>query len=202
MNPFVLKTLEKFLPAARWRYKTDNKEVYLTFDDGPIPDITDFVLDELEHHQAKATFFCLGKNALANPELMRRIKLEGHTIGHHTFEHTNGWKVPTEVYVNEVKRGAVVTGGHFFRPPYGRITPAQAKAISKDYSIVMWDVLAKDYDDKSTGDDCVRRIQQTVKPGSIIVLHDSAKAWPRLKTALPAVLAWLNEEGYEMKAMS
>lgn len=201
MNPFILKTLERFLPTARWRFETSEKEVYLTFDDGPIPDITDFVLDELEHHSARATFFCLGKNALANPELMRRIKLEGHTIGHHTFEHTNGWKVSTDEYMREVKRGAVVTGGSFFRPPYGRITPAQAKEIAKDYTLVMWDVLSKDYDEKLNSDDCLKRIQQLVKPGSILVFHDSAKAWPRLQSALPATLAWLKEQGYAVKAL-
>lgn len=201
MNPFLVKSLQKLVPAALWHVQTDRKEVYLTFDDGPISDVTDFVLDELEHYGAQATFFCLGKNALDQPELMRRMKLEGHTIGHHTFEHTNGWKTDTETYFREVQRGAAITGGKVFRPPYGRMTPAQAKKISAHYNIVMWDVLSKDYDVKLDGEACFKRVQQMTRPGSIIVFHDSVKAWPRLQECLPATLSWLKEEGYEMKAL-
>lgn len=201
MNPFVVQTLKRLMPAAQWRVETEAKEVYLTFDDGPIPDVTDFVLDELEHHGAKATFFCLGGNALGHPELMRRIRLEGHTIGHHTHDHTNGWKTSTQDYLREVQRGAVVTGGRLFRPPYGRMTPAQSKAVDRHFDIIMWDVLSKDYDVKLSGEDCLRRVQQYVRPGSIIVFHDSVKAWPRLQEALPATLSWLKAEGYAMRAL-
>lgn len=202
MNPFLIKTLQKLVPTALWHVETDRKEVFLTFDDGPIPDVTDFVLDELEHYGARGTFFCLGKNALDQPELMKRIRLEGHAIGHHTFEHTNGWKTENSRYFQEVQRGAAITGGKLFRPPYGRMTPAQAKKISPHYDIVMWDVLSKDYDAKLDGEACFKRVQQLTQPGSIIVFHDSVKAWPRLKECLPATLSWLAEEGYEMNALS
>lgn len=179
---------------ALFRVKDAKNEMYLTFDDGPTPDVTDWVLDELKKHNAKATFFCLGKNVKAYPGLFARIKAEGHSIGNHTFNHTNGWKAGIKDYIKDVEKCANEGfEASLFRPPYGKIKPSQFKAVNKDYKVVFWDVLAGDFDLSKSPEHCLNNVLNNTRDGSIIVLHDSVKAAPTLKTILPRILDELKE---------
>lgn len=189
-------------PGLLWRIPTTDRVVYLTFDDGPEPTVTPWVLDQLAAHGAKATFFCIGRNAQARPDLLERIRMEEHTVGHHTYGHSNGWQTPSRSYYRDVLNGAKCTGGPLFRPPYGRLRPAQAHMLRKHYTVVMWDVLSGDFDTRMDGAECARRTLQHLRPGSIVVFHDSVKAAPRLQVALPLVLASLRDQGYTMAALN
>lgn len=193
-TPALLKPLMKDLI---WAMPDDGRSVYLTFDDGPTPGVTDKVLDLLTIYQAKATFFCIGRNAEAHPELMARIRQEGHSIGDHTYDHLNGWNSTPFNYFRSVLRSQRVTRGTLFRPPYGRITHQQARVLGKRFDLVMWDVLSGDFDTRIDGAQCARNVLRNWRPGSIIVFHDSLKAEPRLMTALPMVLEQLAAKGYE-----
>jgi peptidoglycan/xylan/chitin deacetylase (PgdA/CDA1 family) len=179
---------------------SQERAVYLTFDDGPIPEVTPWVLDTLAAYDAHATFFCVGRNAAANPDILARIVAEGHAVGNHTWGHVNGWRTPLRSYMKEVVRAEQALGQRgrrsLFRPPYGRITRQQAQALSPRYAIVMWDVLSADFDTTLTGPQCLSHVVDHVRPGSIVVFHDSVKAWPRLHHALPATLALLTAAGY------
>ncbi len=174
---------------AFFRFKQANKKLFLTFDDGPIPGVTDWVLDELKKHNAKATFFCLGKNVKAYPYLFDRIKAEGHAVGNHTYNHTNGWKVGFKEYMKDVEKCAnEAFESSLFRPPYGKIKPLQFKAVNKSYKVVFWDVIAGDFDLSKTPEQCLNNVLNYTRNGSIIVLHDSKKAGPTLKEILPKIL--------------
>lgn len=184
------------------------RSVHLTFDDGPVPDITPWVLDQLALHNAKATFFCIGKNAKANALILNRIQDEGHAIGNHTYDHLRGSTTPTETYVENVVRTEDVLdlSAHpgktmLFRPPYGRITNEQVRALKDRYRIIMWDVLSGDFDIRLSGEQCLKNVIDHVRPGSIVVFHDSVKAEDRLRYALPRTLEYLKNEGYAMKAL-
>lgn len=189
-------------PGLLWRMPATSRVVYLTFDDGPEPKVTPWVLDQLAAHGAKATFFCIGRNVEANPGLMTRIRAEGHAVGHHTHGHVNGWHTPDRSYFRDVLKGQQCTGGVLFRPPYGRLSPRQARALKKRFTVVMWDVLSGDFDTRADGPECAQRTIRHVRPGSIIVFHDSVKAAPRLRIALPQVLTRLKEQGYAMEALT
>lgn len=198
-TPFWLKA---YYPNLIWNKNRNEKKVYLTFDDGPTPEITDWVLDQLETHKAMASFFLIGKNVEAHPEIVKRILDLGHTIGNHTQNHMNGWKNKNQDYLLEVDKCAKSVESNFFRPPYGRIKRPQAKTLlRKGYEIIMWDVLSGDFDIKSSYEDCLKTVKNGVENGSIIVFHDSQKAWPRLKECLPKTLEYLQSEGYEMTAL-
>lgn len=190
--PFIYRAL---FPGALYRMSETGDTVYLTFDDGPHPDITPWVLDVLRTHGAKATFFVVGSRVQRYPEVMERLRSEGHAIGNHTMTHPDGWHTPVTAYMDEFRRCAELTGATLFRPPYGRITPAQYRNIAPHARVVMWDVLSADFDSKCSPDRCVTNVMDNVRPGSIIVFHDSQKAWPRLEKALPAVLNGLKEKG-------
>lgn len=198
-TPFWLKAL---YPKLTWNKSRKEKKVFISFDDGPCPEITDWVLDQLENHQAKASFFLIGNNAEANPEILKRIISKGHSIGNHTQNHMNGWRNHSKAYIKEVDQCASSVDSKLFRPPYGRIKKAQARAlISKGYEIIMWDVLSGDFDTNLSSEDCVKTVLKGVENGSIIVFHDSQKAWPRLKESLPKVLEYLQENHYSMEAL-
>lgn len=184
-----------------WRVRTDRREVYLTFDDGPEPTVTPWVLDRLAEYGAKATFFCIGRNAVDHPGALDRIRAEGHGVGNHTWDHANGWRTKDLRYYRSILRADTVLGSPLFRPPYGRITPAQASAIGRRFVPVMWDVLSGDFDTGLEGGHCSANVLNNVRPGSIVVFHDSLKAWDRLRTALPAVLSGLSEAGYSFAAL-
>jgi len=206
-TPFLLK---KLYPNCIWDIPSKEKVLYLTFDDGPTPDITDWTLDVLKQYNAKATFFCIGNNIEKHPEVFRRIDKEGHSIGNHTFNHPKGWKLQTEVYLNEIERTQRLIDSkttnqkshinNLFRPPYGQITFKQARALRKlNYQIIMWDVLSFDWKDTISDETCLQNVVANAKSGSIIVFHDSIKASKRLQYALPKVLDHFTEKGFVFK---
>lgn len=186
-----------------WRMpKETQATVYLTFDDGPHPTATPFVLDQLKQHGAKATFFCIGKNVEEFPEIYQRILDEGHTVGNHTQNHVNGWKTETEAYLDNVKQAARHITSKLFRPPYGRISRVQSNfMIQAGWKIIMWDVLSGDFDLEVTPEKCLQNVEKHMEPGSIVVFHDSEKAWPRMYYALPKVLEYCKNKNWELKAI-
>lgn len=173
--------------------------IYLTFDDGPAPGVTEFVLDTLKAYGARATFFCLGKNVKANPELYARILDEGHATGNHTHNHLNGWMTSAPEYLDDVHKAEAYIRSPLFRPPYGRIRLAQADLVCKKYKVVMWDVLSYDYSSGVSPGQCQKNVTDNARPGSIVVFHDSMKAYRNLKVALPGCLAFFSARGFSFR---
>lgn len=196
--PFLLRSA---FPGSIWRMPQGSRQLYLTFDDGPHNDITAFVADQLSIYNAKATFFCIGKNVAVSPQWIVRLRNQGHSVGNHTFNHENGWKTSTDMYLRSIEDCNNLIKSPLFRPPYGRVSPFQFVQIRRQYKTVFWDVLAKDYDANLSAETCIHRVLNSVRDGSIITFHDSEKAWPRLKIALPEVLKQLNLQGYNFKAI-
>lgn len=175
--------------------------VYLTFDDGPHPDVTPAVLSQLAAHDAKATFFCIGKNVAAHPALFARICSEGHSVGNHTFHHLNGWKTGKEDYIEDIHQAASLIPSRLFRPPYGRLTRSSARSLRREaqpWTVCMWTVLSGDFDVQLSPEKCLVNVLDNIRPGAIIVFHDSAKAWERLRYALPFVLDFCQAKGWKM----
>lgn len=201
-TPFWLRAL---YPSCTWRLPSKEKVVYLTFDDGPHPEITSFVLDQLKSYDAKATFFCIGNNVLTHPNIFEKIIQQGHAVGNHTYDHLNGWENSTQAYIDNIKSAHVLIHSNLFRPPYGRIKRQQINKIKSTtllpQKIIMWDVLSGDFDKNLNGNDCVKNIIENTSSGSILVFHDSEKAWDRLKVALPIVLNYLHQQGYSMSVI-
>lgn len=196
--PSIIRAL---FPRRIWRGDTVGKQLYLTFDDGPHPTITPFVLEQLAQYQAKASFFCIGDRVEKYSDLFQQIKAQGHCVGNHTYQHLNAWKTKQQVYSNDVARAAAIIPSTFFRPPYGRLPWSYARAIKTLLSpvpakIVMWDLLSGDFDTSLSGEDCVAICRKNLRSGSIVVMHDSEKAWPRLAVLLPALLEFAVQEGY------
>lgn len=180
----------------------DEKIIYLTFDDGPHPEVTPFVLETLTSFNAYATFFCIGKNVAEHPELYRRIIDIGHAVGNHTHNHLNGWKTDDEVYLQDIRSASEYIHSNLFRPPYGRITPFQAKQLKApafNMHLIMWSVLSADFDAKITKEECLQNVLLNTGKGSIVVFHDSAKAYDKLRYVLPKVLEHFTSEGYQFK---
>jgi len=209
MRSYWVKT-PKWLPALFpkelvWKMpQQEAPTVYLTFDDGPHPEATPFVLDLLKEYNARATFFCIGKNVAFQPELYKRILQEGHTTGNHTEDHLNGWRHSNYRYLSNIFSAGRHIQSKNFRPPYGRIKMSQARQLSRakhPWKIFMWDVLSGDFDTTLTGEECLQNVVQHVEPGSIVVFHDSAKALPRLKEALPGVLEFCKNKDWKLKAL-
>jgi peptidoglycan-N-acetylglucosamine deacetylase len=194
-----------------WDIKTAEKAIYLTFDDGPHPVITPFVLKQLELYNAKATFFCIGDNVRRYPETYQQIIAAGHTVGNHTMHHLNGWKTADETYLADIAAAGTFIKSALFRPPYGRIKKSQLKAFVTKKSegntgtgerrVIMWSVLAGDWDVTITPQQCFNRVKKAVYPGSIIVFHDSEKADERMRYALPRLLEHYKQLGYAFKAI-
>jgi peptidoglycan/xylan/chitin deacetylase (PgdA/CDA1 family) len=189
-------------PSLLWQVATSSPEVYLTFDDGPHPSITDEVLAMLEKYQAKATFFCVGDNVIKYPEVVARIRAKGHALGNHTHHHLNGWKTPNDVYIKDIATCASVLPDRLFRPPYGRITPSQIKLLKTDYSIVMWSILTRDYDKNLLAESALVFCQNALKSGSILVMHDSEKAYKNMIYILPRLLEYGVSNGFRFKALN
>lgn len=188
-------------PKYVWDFRTKQKVVWLTFDDGPIPQITEWVLDQLATHNAKATFFCIGDNIRKNPDVFQKVINNGHSIGNHTFNHLKGWETDNAVYIENVllceQQIQPATSRQLFRPPYGKIKRKQAQILRKmGYKIIMWDIVSADFDANVSPQKCLHNILKNVGPGSIIVFHDSLKAWKNLEYALPKTLEFLSENGY------
>ncbi len=181
------------------------KVIYLSFDDGPHPIATTFVLDQLEIYNAKASFFCIGKNVAEHPAIYEQIIANGHRVGNHTQHHLNGWHTKDDLYLQNIQKASSLISSDFFRPPYGRIKRSQIKKIHANKNlpqqIIMWDVLSGDFDTKISGENCKNNVLKHTKAGSIVVFHDSAKAWDRLKIALPATLEYFSQKGYQFKAL-
>jgi peptidoglycan/xylan/chitin deacetylase (PgdA/CDA1 family) len=195
------RLLKWLYPSALvWDIKGDAvPTVYLTFDDGPHPVATPFVLDQLKQFNLKATFFCIGKNVIEYPHIYQRILDEGHAVGNHTHRHLNGWKVPATQYLESVHEAARYINSKCFRPPYGRITGREARALTElGYKIYMWDVLSADFDTKITPEQCWQNVALYLQPGAILVFHDSAKAWERMQYALPRTLEFCTQRGWKL----
>ncbi|WP_196891041.1 polysaccharide deacetylase family protein [Aureivirga marina] len=204
MKLYVVKTpnfLQKLGNKLIWSFYTSSKKIYLTFDDGPTPKITEWVLQTLKKYDAKATFFCLGKNVEANPSIYKQILAEGHAVGNHTNNHFNGWKTLSKNYYKNIREASKKIDSNLFRPPYGKLKYIQSRYIRKkmQYHIIMWDVISADFDIKISGEECYRNVINNTENGSIIVFHDSLKAEKRMKYALPKVLAYYAENGYSFE---
>ena len=196
--------LKRLYPACVWEIQTNEKILYLTFDDGPHRQATSFVLDQLKKYDARATFFCIGKNVALHSDIYRRILNEGHAAGNHTFNHTNGWKTNDLVYLKDITAAKKYIDSHLFRPPYGKISKWQLKQLTGAFNmkVVMWSVLSADFDTGVTPDSCLKNVMLSTKPGSIVVFHDSDKAWPNLVYALPKVLKYFAEQGYRFEKIN
>lgn len=197
-NGFLLKWL---YPWFVWHKSRSEKTIYLTFDDGPIPEVTEWVLHILQQYQAKATFFCVGDNIRKHPLVYEQVKQAGHTIGNHTYNHLNGWKTPKEVYMHNINQFEQAAGKdiHLFRPPYGKITRQQAKIVRQTHQIIMWDVLSGDFDQNLSPAECLRKSIRYTEPGSIIIFHDSLKACKNLEYVLPQYLRHFHSLGYKFE---
>jgi peptidoglycan/xylan/chitin deacetylase (PgdA/CDA1 family) len=197
--------LMKVFPELIWRFREKEKEhenhVYLTFDDGPTPGVTTWVLDQLRQFEAKGTFFCLGKNVEKNPDLYKKIIEEGHSVGNHTYSHLKGWQMDNTEYFNDIDLAGNFINSTLFRPPYGRFSASQIRYLSDHYQVVMWDVLSQDYSPNTTPDKVLSNVLDNVRGGSIVVFHDSVKAEPNLTYALPRVLESLSGR-YEFRKIS
>ena len=222
MNPLWVKTpniIKRIYPNRVWSLPYTENKVYLTFDDGPIPEVTPWVLDLLNEFEAKATFFCIGKNVITNLKIFQRIIEEGHTIGNHTFDHLNGWKSKTREYIENCEKFMDILNQvqdnnskhinqklsiiKLFRPPYGKLTSKQSKVLQKrGYKIYMWDVLSGDFSKNISKEKCLQNVLKNTNPGSIIVFHDSLKAEKNLRYVLPKVLEFISEKGWECSAIA
>jgi len=205
---FFVKTpilLMKLFPELIWRFKGKGKEdqnhIYLTFDDGPTPGVTTWVLDTLRQYEAKGTFFCLGKNVEKHKDIYQQIIEEGHAVGNHTYSHLKGWQMDNTEYFNDIELAGNFITSNLFRPPYGRFKTSQIKYLADHYQIVMWDVLSQDYNPTISPDKVLTNVLESVRAGSIVVFHDSVKAEPKLSYVLPRVLDSLSER-YEFRKIS
>ncbi|WP_197705721.1 polysaccharide deacetylase family protein [Labilibaculum antarcticum] len=192
--PGIFKIL---FPDFIWRYNSGAKKVYLTFDDGPIPESTLWTLNLLKEKNVKATFFCVGENVHKYPELFQKILDAGHAVGNHTYNHLKGWSVNTQRYIENVIMASDVIDSKLFRPPYGQIKRSQAKHLLSEYKIIMWDVLSGDYRKDITPEECLKDVLKTVRPGSIISFHNHQKTEVNMRFAVPRLIDELKLQGYE-----
>lgn len=195
--------IKKLFSNYIWDIPNHENKVYLTFDDGPTPEITEWTLNLLEEYEAKATFFCIGDNIKKYPEIFQKVIKYGHSIGNHTFNHLNGWKTNTSDYIENVKLHETEHYNlntdlcQLFRPPYGKIKPSQSKALRKlGYKIIMWDIISYDFDKTISKEMCLKNVLKNIQPGSVIVFHDSIKAFNNLEFVLPRTLEFLKKKGY------
>ena len=197
--------LQKLYSRLIWKMPGKGNVVYLSFDDGPHAEITPFVLDELKKFDAKASFFCLGKNLLKNHDVYKRIIEEGHAVGNHGFNHLNGWKTKDRVWLDDIEAAKKHIDSNLFRPPYGKLTRFQIKTLAGprfNFHTVMWTVLSADFDQRLTPEQCYTHVRKKAKCGDIVVFHDSEKAFPRLRYALPLVLKYFSEKGYRFEKIT
>ncbi|MEN8225185.1 MAG: polysaccharide deacetylase family protein [Bacteroidota bacterium] len=198
-TPYWLKALGG--NGLTWEMPAGENNLYLTFDDGPDPETTPYILDLLDRFAAKATFFCVGENVNKNPDLYQQIIDKGHAVGNHSCNHLKGWVTDTKMYVENVEKCSRVVKSTLFRPPYGKITRSQRKALKDKYNIIMWSVLSRDYDPKVSRENCLEKTWKYSKPGAIIVFHDHQKALSKLQYVLPAYLEKAIDSGYHFKAL-
>jgi peptidoglycan/xylan/chitin deacetylase (PgdA/CDA1 family) len=185
-----------------WHGDRETRSVYVTFDDGPTPEVTSFILNQLEPYEFKATFFLIGDCVQRCPDLKDKIIGAGHSLGNHTYHHLNSWKTATDVYVENVRKASELIDSHLFRPPYGRIKRAAARRLRDlGYQIVLWDVLSADFDQNRSAKSCLQSLIKNTKNGSVIVFHDSIKAFPILQEILPDYLKWLKQQKFSCKVL-
>ena len=197
----VPNIIAKIFPSLIWSISEKEKVIYLTFDDGPIPETTEWILDVLDKYNAKATFFCVGENVQKYPNLYEKIHKNGHLTGNHTFNHLNGWNSDVNTYIENIEKAAKLIKSNLFRPPRGMIRVNQANALLEDYNIVMWNVLSIDYDQSISPKQCLKNVTSNAKEGSIVVFHDSIKAKKNMMFALPKALAYFSALGYSFESL-
>ncbi len=193
------KIIRKLFPSFIWNFPQEKDGVFLTFDDGPRPEVTPWVLDLLDKYNAKATFFCIGKNVEMFPDLFEEVKRRGHAVGNHSYSHVKGWGMHTGDYVRDIDIAGDMIRSNLFRPPYARIGTNQARVLSERYKIIMWDIISRDYNQSLSGNACARNVIPHLEPGAIIVFHDSIKCASNLFEALPQVLEAIKAKGLVCK---
>ena len=198
-NPYRLAA--KVCRQPVWHLGSEGRRLFLTFDDGPSPSSTPWILDVLRSYEARATFFCLGRQVQQHPELYAAIRDDGHAVGNHTHNHLDGWRTSKRRYMKDVSRAAQWIQSPLFRPPYGRISLRQMHHLAKTHRIVMWDVLSRDYDSRLSPQTILSRLKRRVRPGSIVVFHDSPQAEKNLRTILPDFLEYCSREGYQFRTI-
>ncbi len=198
----VPNILTRMFPSLVWKVDETQKTIYLTFDDGPIPETTEWILKTLQQFNAKATFFCVGDNVRKYPELFQQILDEGHLVGNHTYNHLNGWNTSVDEYIENVEKAAKLIKSNLFRPPRGMIRIDQAQKLLEKYHIVMWNVLSVDYDKDVSPQQCLKNVTSNAKAGSIVVFHDSLKAQKNMQYALPKTLEYYAEKGYHFAKLN
>jgi peptidoglycan/xylan/chitin deacetylase (PgdA/CDA1 family) len=214
MKPYWVKThrfIKKLFSRYVWDIPNNNKTVYLTFDDGPTPEVTEWVLDVLKQYEVQGTFFCIGNNINNNPAIFRKVIEGGHTVANHTYNHLNGWKNDNKTYFDNIEateKAIEANGGKevfkkLFRPPYGKIKGSQAAEVRRlGYRIIMWDVLSADFDRTITPEQCLQNVIKNTREGSVIIFHDSVKAFPNVEYALPRAIEYLKEKGFKFEAIA
>lgn len=193
------KIIRKLFPSFIWNFPDEKDGIFLTFDDGPRPEVTPWVLDLLDKYNAKATFFCIGKNVEMFPELFEEVKRRGHAVGNHSYSHVKGWGMHTGDYIRDIDIAGDMIRSNLFRPPYARIGTNQARVLGERYKIIMWDIISRDYNQALSGDACARNVIPHLEPGAIIVFHDSIKCSRNLFEALPQVLEAIKAKGLVCK---
>lgn len=212
MRERIPRIIKWIYPHRIWEGPAEEKVLYLSFDDGPVPDITPWVLEQLKAYNAKASFFCIGENVEKHPDIFRQVITEGHTVGNHTYNHLDGWKTSVGKYLENTRQAQEVMERELpqgtslkdplFRPPYGKIRNVQAKKLQKKgYRVVMWSIVSMDYDRQLPPEKCLQNVLKNAGPGSIIVFHDSLKAEKNLKQILPAILEYYKNTGFSFKAL-
>ena len=197
-SPFWLRW---FYRDLTWHKSRSDKCIFITFDDGPIPVVTPWVLNILKQFNVKATFFCIGDNVAKHPDIYRQILADGHSVGNHTFNHLNGWETDDTAYLENIEQCKKLVQSNLFRPPYGRSKKSQYSILNTRYSIIMWDVLSGDFDINLSPEKCLKYVLKYTKNGSIIVFHDSLKAFERLEYTLPLALEILQKKGYSFSQL-
>ncbi|MBN2746859.1 MAG: polysaccharide deacetylase family protein [Bacteroidales bacterium] len=197
LNPIPSLVQKVFPSDVVWRMPQNERSIYLTFDDGPVPQATPWVLNLLEKYSIKATFFMVGENVVKYPEIKSEVDLKGHSIGNHSFNHLNGWKTKNQDYFQNIEKAAPLTSNKLFRPPYGRITRQQTMTLSQQYKIVLWSLLSEDYKADKNPKEIVRNITKHCQPGTIIVFHDNPKAMRNLTQTLPPFIDFALQKGFD-----
>lgn len=198
----VPEIIRKIYPHTIWRLPQNEKVVYLTFDDGPIPEVTPFVLELLKSHNIKATFFCVGDNVRKHPDIYKMVLDDGHLVGNHTFNHVAGLTNYVRKYLDNVEKAEDLIHSRLFRPPHGTFRYRQFFSLRSHYKIIFWDVVTRDYNKKLTGEKVLNNVKKYTRNGSIIVFHDSLKAEKNVKYALPKAIEWLKKEGYRFELLT